>query len=105
MRAGRLDRLITIEQPTTTEDAHGQPIPSWSTYTTAWSDKKEKPGAEYFAAGQEISEQVVVFTIRYYSGITTKMRISYNSKYYDIVGFRELGRAEGLELVAVVQGE
>jgi len=41
--------------------------------------------------------------VYYDSGITAKMRISYDSQYYDIKSIAEIGFKEGQELVTTVQ--
>jgi len=41
-------------------------------------------GSEYWSAKQTQEKEPVIFKIRYVAGITQKMRISFNSKIYDI---------------------
>ncbi len=102
MRAGDLDRLITIEQPTESVDAYGAPTQTWATLAQVWAQVKPVRGSEYFAAQQMNARVDAVFRVRYRTDLTTKMRISYNSETYDIQGIIEIGRREGLELMAVV---
>lgn len=100
MRAGRMNRKITIQQPTETLDSYNQPVASWSTYKTVWAEYLPKRGREYFAADQTVAEADAVFRIRYDSGVTRKMRISFGGDYYDISGISEIGYKEGLEIAA-----
>lgn len=100
-----MDRRITIEEPTSTLAADGQPVDSWSTYREVWAEIKYGRGSEYFTAAQELAEQTATFRIWYDSGITKKMRISYNSLYWDILSIAELGYREGLEIIAQAQGD
>jgi SPP1 family predicted phage head-tail adaptor len=56
-------------------------------------------GNEKVEADQVTSTSKVKFKIRFFDGIDESMRISYNSKYYDILDIQELGR-EGLMISA-----
>lgn len=98
MRAGRMDRLITIQQRSDSQDSYGQPVPSWSTLAEVWADKKDVKASERFASEQRIAEQTTVFRIYWRDDVTAKMRVSYDGKVYDINGVAEIGRREGLEL-------
>jgi SPP1 family predicted phage head-tail adaptor len=100
-----MNRKITIQQWTAdspAQDSYGAPSGSWETYATPWAEKIDQKGREFFNGGV-VGEVTTVFRIRYDSGITSKMRISYNSEYYDIKSIAELGRREGQELIATVQ--
>lgn len=106
MRSGELDRLITIEQATESTDAYGAPTLTWDPPANSWqvwAQVKPIRGQEYFAAQQVNARVDTTFRIRYRSDITTKMRISYGGEYYDIQSIIELGRREGLELMAIVR--
>ena len=89
-RAGQLKFQITIQQQTATQ-LYGEPTLSWSTFAICKASIEPISGREYFAAKQIISEQLFRFTIRYISGITAKMRISYNSTHYDIQDVIDIG--------------
>lgn len=98
MNSGKLDRYITIQSATETKDSFGAPIQTWATLASVWAQIKEVRGKEYFAAQAVNSEVDTIFAIRYRSDVTTKMRISYDSKTYDIQSVVEVGRRDGLEL-------
>lgn len=88
MDPGKLDRRIIIQSTTQTRDTDGGIINTWSTYATRWASIgfTTKRG-ESFEAGRKTSIYQVLFTLRRDSttaAITTKMRISYDSKYWDI---------------------
>lgn len=100
MRAGRLNRRIIIQQATEVQDAHGQPVQTWTAYKTCWAEYLPKRGREFFAADQTIAEADAVFRIRYDSGVTRKMRISFGDDYYDITAISEIGYKEGLGIAA-----
>lgn len=98
-KIGRLDRIITIEQGSPTIDSARQETLTWSTYSTPWAAKMDGGGKEAIDAGRETDFSKVVFTIRYDSGVNQKMRVLYNSIYYDIIQLNEIGRERFLEII------
>ena len=105
MRAGRLNRRITIQEPTESQGTTGQAVPSWATYRTVWAEVKQRTGKESFDADQMVAETNTIFKIRYLTGLTRKMRISYGGDYYGIESIAEIGFKEGHEIRAVAQVE
>jgi SPP1 family predicted phage head-tail adaptor len=103
MSLAGLDRRITIESLTQTRDAYGATVDTWTTFATVWAKKRDIRGDEYFAAQQMNAKVDSVFTIRWLSGVLQTMRISYDSKYWDIRSINELGRSEGMEIYAEVK--
>lgn len=102
MRAGLLDRLITIQQNSPSKNSHGENIAGWSAlYTNIRAQVIQKSAREYFSsADHDVTEAVTVFKIRYRSDVTTGMRVVYDSENYEIHAITEIGRNEGLELIA-----
>lgn len=103
MRAGDLDRQITIEAPTETPNAIGEPIQTWSVFVTVWAKVAPVRGRERFTADQVAAEADTIFRIRWLVGVTEKMRVSYDGRLYDITYIAELGRREGMELQTVMR--
>lgn len=75
MQAGRLNQMITIQQPSASKDALGQRMETWADVATVWASARPLRGREFFAAGQMQSEAAVEFGIRYLAGITGAMRV------------------------------
>ena len=87
VRARRLKDKITVQQATETRDAYGEPVAMWATYAIRFADINPVSGREYFTAQQSYSENSYRFAIRYDTktkDITPKMRISYDSRVFDI---------------------
>lgn len=103
MQAGRLDRLITIQSCTKSQDSFKQPIESWAnlaTNPTAWAERRDLRGREYFQARQVNAEVTAVFRIRWRGDITTEMRIVEGATTYEIVSPPiEIGRRQWLDLM------
>lgn len=98
MRAGTLDRSITIEQPTETADANGQAVQSWTTYLATRADWIPLTSNDRFKAAAVHAVEAGKFRIRYSQGVTEKMRIAFDGKYYKIIGLMEIERRRGLEI-------
>ncbi len=86
MRAGRLNKRVTIETLTETVDGSGQAIKSWSEFARPWASIDPINGREYFSGNQVKETMTVKIKIRYQSGITNKMRVNHGGKLYNIEG-------------------
>ena len=101
MRAGRLDREITIQRVTTHQDRSR----SWSDYAAGVAAQViERGGRELLGGGSaEVSLADALFIIRYREDLRTADRILYRGRNYDIRSIREmsgLGRKRALEIAA-----
>jgi len=89
MRAGTLRHTITIQSATLAADGvSAGATENWSTYTIAWAEIKPLKGleaVEHKKLGQETMHRI---WIRYQSGITTAMRIAWDSRTFEIRGVR-----------------
>lgn len=87
MRAGLLRQRITIQTPTATLDAAGQPIRTWATFGTANLPAKAEPvsGGEVIRGRQVSAETQWMFTVRYLAGVTAQMRVIWGSRTLGIV--------------------
>lgn len=86
MRAGALRHTLVIEQPTETQDAHGQAVQTWSTFATVPGELRPVRARELVAAAQVVGELTAVARIRYLAGITEKMRVKFGDRIFAIVG-------------------
>lgn len=103
MISARMDREITIQVYTEAADSYGEPIKTWTTLAETFAHVRQQTAREIFTGGR-VAETDIVFTTRYVSGVTAKDRILYNSKYYYLTGEpREIGRQDGLEMIARLQ--
>ena len=99
MRAGMLDRLITIQSKSEAVDAYGQPILTWSTFIQVRSNVVQKDGVEQTSDNNRSTKRMINFTVRYKSTITNEMRVLWENNYYKIEDIKELGRREGMLLI------
>lgn len=98
MNPGTMDRRVQIQNYTTTRDDWNTPIQTWSTLASVWASKQDRRSAEVVENDQMVNLNRTTWRIRYRSDVDTTMRIEYDSEHYYVVGVRELGRKEGLEI-------
>lgn len=103
MQAGRLNRRCTLQQPGTTTDALGQPIPGWTDVATVWADIRMKSGLEAIKAGAVVSTVQASIRIRYRAGVNAGMRVVHNLVAYEILAVQpDVGGREYVDLVCQV---
>lgn len=85
MRAGDLRHTITIQRVTETTDDLGQPVQVWTDVATVRAAVEPLTGRELYAAQAVHAEAQCNVRIRYISGITTKDRVKYGSRYLNIL--------------------
>lgn len=100
MKAGRLDRRVILQSCTISQEADGGVIRTYQNVATVWASVTPEKGQENFADDQPIARQSVVFTIRYRAGVEPKGRVQYQGRFYNIRDVQEVGRREGLKIVA-----
>jgi head-tail adaptor len=117
MRAGRLDRKIELQRKTTSLSASGSSIETWSTFATRWASVAPVRADERFSAPLLVARQQAEFQVRWSQDIADLSpldRIVYppvpdtspptpipSTSIYDIVEVHEIGRREGLKIIAV----
>lgn len=102
MRAGALRHRITIQEPKSSAGALGEKIKSWSDFVTVWAAIEPFRGRELLEAHQREAEITTRFIIRYKSGLNTRMRLKFGSKYYKIESIINLEeRNRDLEIMAL----
>tara|TARA_R100001015_G_C4449615_1_gene40225 strand:+ start:15 stop:341 length:327 start_codon:yes stop_codon:yes gene_type:complete len=103
MRIGKLDRKITIQFRSISQNDYGEAVAAFSSSASVWAMLETKPrGKEKVNNGIETSQQVVSFLIRYSTAVddvTNGDRVLYNTQYYDIESVQEVGRNLSLRLI------
>lgn len=102
MAAGNLDRRIVIQQPTFSQDASGQDIPSWTTFATVWAQLTQGAATEDFKEPARRAERSVKFRIRYLAGVTTVMRVVWDGQVYAINDVAEPERRTWIDLTCTI---
>jgi SPP1 family predicted phage head-tail adaptor len=85
MRAGKLRHRIVIQEKSVTRTASGAETVSWAEYDTLWASVEPLSGRELEMAKQLHDEISVRMWIRYRSGVAPEMRVSWDSRTFDVV--------------------
>lgn len=109
MKSERLDRKITLERFTySTDPGSGEQVKTWSTLATVWASKRDVSDSERVASAEVSAEIGTRFQIRWdssWADLNPKDRVVHDGRTYDIVGVKELGRREGLEISAIARAD
>lgn len=93
MKAGDLDRRITLQAGTPALDAAGDPIMSWADAFKRWAKKRERGTSQGEGVGSILRQVNVEFTVRDDSQTRTiapeRFRILYDGRTYTINGITE----------------
>jgi SPP1 family predicted phage head-tail adaptor len=85
MNAGRLNRYVTIEEPTKTA-VYGERTLTWSTLAQVWAEILPASSREAYRQSQVVAEMSYLVRIRYRDDVTADMRIAWGAKTLEIVG-------------------
>lgn len=105
MRAGKLDRRVTIRRASVTYDAFNNPVETWADAATVWAQQRPNRGGERFTAQEIAGAAVMTFHIRHRSDVTVKDRIQYDGREWDIRDVREIGRRVVTEIDCTARAE
>lgn len=105
MASSALNKRITIEQLAVTVNDNGFETEAWTIYKTVWAAAVNLSGREYYAAAAVKAEKTTEFVIRYLAGATTKMRISFQDKYYNIASVDNVDFASNFMVLRATEVE
>lgn len=108
MRAGRLDRRITISRNFPVVSESGSVSDGWTDLATVRASVKYNRGSERFTVQQLVGKTFVTFTCRWsnqVSDLAVTDRVTYEGRAFDIHDVRELGNREGMEIDASTRNE
>lgn len=90
IRAGMLNRQVTIQTRVDTKDSFGQKYVTWDTFCTTKALIEPLSGRELEAAQAVHSEVTYRMTIRYRPGIVASMRVLYQDKVFNITDVEDV---------------
>ena len=108
MRAGNLDRKITLQRFSETRDAYNAPVLSWATLAIVWAAFEPVSDGERLRADEVAASATARFRIRYSTtvdGLNPKDRVLYEAVVFDILHVKPMGRRVGLEITARARAE
>jgi len=99
MRAGELNKRVTLQIKTVTRTSSGAENPVWQSVATVWARFMDNvTGGEFFDAEKVNSEITQKIKIRYRSNVKPSMRAKYGNRYFDILLVENV-REENKELI------
>lgn len=103
LRAGDLDRLVTLLRPTSVDDGFASAPGSAVTLGKRWASKADVSDRERMAAGQQGTAITTRFQM-YWDSLTSTLvpadQISLDGAIYTIIATKELDRRGGVEVSA-----
>lgn len=108
IRAGELDRRITIQRALITRDAFNAEVETWTDLCTVWAKYEPVRDGEKFRAGERAADLSARFTIRHSSqvaDINGRDRLIFENRTHQIINHKEIGRREGIELTTVARSD
>lgn len=97
MRAGKLDRSITVQSFTSTVNDYGTPVETWTDVATVRAQIIQSSTEEYLTNGASDTTSII-FRTRYFGTIVPKSRILFEGEEYNVREVKEIGRRKGLDL-------
>ncbi len=99
MRAGKLDRIITLERYVRIgNDGAGNIIRDWSALATLRAQIIQATTEEFMRGWGASSETAIIFRTRYIDGLKLSDRVTYDGQQHNIKEIKEIGRRRGLEI-------
>jgi SPP1 family predicted phage head-tail adaptor len=99
LRSGQMDKLATVQTPTESANAIGEPVLAWSTFATRWIAVLPLSGNEQMTAMATEGNVTHRVRMRYTSGLKPKMRLAAEGRTFEISSVVERGRREEHELL------
>lgn len=84
MQIGKLKCRVVIQQQSSGQDDIGQPVRTWTTLATVWSNIRHLSGLETIKGGAETAIGKASIRIRKRTDVTPAMRVVYGSTTYEI---------------------
>lgn len=100
MRAGPLDRRITLQEERITGSPSGGMQRAWVDVARVWAGIRPLPGKERWQAPQAMAVRSAIWRIRWRPDVHERMRFLYRGEVWRIDGLSEIGRREGIEIAA-----
>ena len=98
IRAGKLDRLVTIETVSEDVQPSGAVQKVWTAHATVRAERLEHSEEDALTAFGEDTADRVVLKLRYLASVTTGHRAIFEGQRYEIERIAEIGRRRGLIL-------
>ncbi|EAQ23228.1 phage head closure protein [Roseovarius sp. 217] len=98
MRSGKLVHVIEVQRATSTVNAAGTPVDTWTPIATLRAEVVERATQDFLENAGEISTARTVFRTRFFNGLITTDRIAFDGHTFEVEEVTRIGRRTGLEI-------
>jgi SPP1 family predicted phage head-tail adaptor len=88
---GKLRERVTVQQATQSRNSLGEAVMSWADWQTVWASVEGVSAREALDAGQQEVTITHRVRLRYLTGLTQNMRLSWRDRTLNIVNLLEYG--------------
>lgn len=104
MRAGAMNRRVTLQRRSQSQDGSGGQSVAWVELATVWAWLDPQMGREQVVGSQVRSVSQVNILIRYFKGLTAKDRLVYQGRIYSITGVTDPDEKHRYHQITAVEG-
>jgi len=103
--AGKRDRRLTLCPRLLAKGELNSDVESWPDGDTVWSSYQPVSDGERFRAGEVGATITARFQILWRGDVDPTWRVRFEGREFDVIGAKEIGRREGLEISAAARAE
>ncbi|CAJ4958952.1 phage head-tail adaptor [Burkholderia pseudomallei] len=109
LRAGQLTRYVDVQQRSTTPDAIGQPLNTWTTLKSVYADIEALSAFKRAIAGLVVTDTTHQITVRYdpifaNPRIAGAYRIVYAGRIFEVLGVENVDEGNQMIVLAAREG-
>jgi head-tail adaptor len=104
VRAGQMDRVVTLQRVTTASGDGGVVTETWSTVVPLRAQLVSTAVDEINKDHGDTTNIAVTFRTRWFHDVRLSDRLIYQEKFFNILQTKEIGRRRGLEIKAIRVG-
>jgi SPP1 family predicted phage head-tail adaptor len=108
VRSARMDRKITLQRKTVSQNSLGEEVETWADLATVWAEKSYRAAGESVQAAEVAAVRILRFVIRWdsaWADFSPIDRLTLDGVICDVVEVNEIGRRDGLEIFAKARAE
>lgn len=95
-----MDRRISLQRSSASTDDWNQPVLTWALISKVWAQVKDLSAGEKEEEDQRVTVRRKQYIIRHRTDIPMTGRIQDGNDFYYITSISEIGRQEGLRILA-----
>lgn len=100
---GELHHKVQIQAADVTTDDDGSIIETWRTIATVWANPNPTSGGERWKDAALATSNLFIFKMRYFRGLTTKNRILFDGRTFDIKNVQDVNERGIIHMVTCLE--